>query len=156
MNRLKTLLTIAVSLASTPVLAGQVRVPMVDKGLATFYVPARIEGLQQQVDFMVDTGSGYVTINEKTLKRLKTRGNVEYVKDLVGVLADGSELHVPVYRLARLDVGSCAIENVEAAVFPGKTRNILGLSALSKAAPFVFSIDPAELVLTCHPRGQSL
>lgn len=156
MTRLKTFLTITALLASAPVLAGQkVRVPMMDKGLATFYVPARIEGVGE-VEFMVDTGSGYVTINQQTLNRLKARGGVRYVKQLVGVLADGSELHVPVYRLARLDVGTCVIKDVDAAVFPGKTRNILGLSALSKAAPFVFSVDPAELVLTCNGAAQQL
>jgi hypothetical protein len=37
---------------------------------------------------------------------------------------------------------------VEAAVFPGKTRQILGLSALKKAAPFIFSMDPPNLVLS--------
>ena len=33
-------------------------------------------------------------------------------------------------------------------MFPGKTRQILGLSALRQAAPFIFSLNPPELVLS--------
>ena len=32
-------------------------------------------------------------------------------------------------------------------MFPGKTRQILGLSALRQAAPFIFSMNPPKLVL---------
>ncbi len=126
-----------------------VHVPMKDKGVSTFYVSGDIQGVGP-VEFMVDTGSGYTTINEETLAKLKKESNVRYVKDLTGVLADGSELVVPVYAIKHMRIGkSCQLDNVEAAVFPGKTRHILGLSALSKAAPFIFSVNPAELVLTC-------
>jgi hypothetical protein len=46
---------------------------------------------------------------------------------------------VPIYRLAAITIGNdCHFHNVEAAVFPGDTRNILGLSALNKACPFFF------------------
>jgi len=37
---------------------------------------------------------------------------------------------------------------VEAVVFPGKTRQILGLSALRQAAPLIFSLNPPKLVLS--------
>lgn len=125
-----------------------VRVPMQDKGVATFYVPGQIQGVGE-VEFMVDTGSGYTTINEETLSKLQNRGEAEFVKELTGVLADGSEMVVPVYSIRQMSIGNnCTLENVEAAVFPGKTRQILGLSALSRAAPFIFSVKPAELVLS--------
>lgn len=125
-----------------------VRVPMQDKGVATYYVPGEIQGVGT-VEFMVDTGSGYTTINEETLSKLKARGDARFVKKLTGILADGSEMVVPVYSISRINIGNnCMLENVEAAVFPGKTRQILGLSALSRAAPFIFSIQPAELVLS--------
>lgn len=130
-----------------------VHVPMEDKGVSTFYVSGEIQGVGP-VEFMVDTGSGYMTINEVTLAKLKKENNARYVKDLTGVLADGSEMVVPVYAIKRMRIGkTCEIDNVEAAVFPGKTRHILGLSALSKASPFIFSVNPAELVLTCGARA---
>ncbi len=72
-----------------------------------------------------------------------------YLRDLIGVLANGDEIRVPVYALAFVRIGGiCVLENVEAAVFPGSTRQILGLSALLKAAPFIFSTDPPKLELS--------
>jgi len=124
------------------------RVVMTEKSAATFYVPAEITGYGS-VELMVDTGSGYMTINENTLSILQHNGHARYVKQLQGVLADGTELIVPVYAISAINIGdNCLIKDVEAAVFPGNSRQILGLSALRKTAPFVFSVDPPELMLS--------
>ncbi len=123
-------------------------VPMRDGGAATFYVDAHVEGAGE-MDFMVDTGSGYLTINEQTLSALQNEDRASYLYDLQAVLADGSEIVVPVYRIESMSIGGrCSLFDVEAAVFPGATRQILGLSALKKAAPFIFSFDPPNLVLS--------
>ena len=142
-------LALGLTLVSTPVLAGEfdVTVPMYDKGRATYYVNAQVADLGAS-EFMVDTGSGYVTINEQTLTALQERKQARYVKELRAILANGSELIIPVYAINQLRIGNCTIRNVEAAVFPARTRQILGLSALNKAAPFTFSVDPPELVLS--------
>lgn len=113
----------------------------------TFYVEGRIAGLGQ-VDLMVDTGSGYTTINEEMLAQLKSVGSVRYVKELRGRLANGSEIEVPVYAIEALSVGGCWVKDVEAAVFPGSTRAILGLNVLQRTAPFIFSFEPPRLVLS--------
>jgi predicted aspartyl protease len=120
---------------------------MHDKGLATYYVHAQVADLGMS-EFMVDTGSGYLTINEQTLVALQERQQAQYVKQLRAVLANGAELIIPVYAINQLRIGNCTIRNVEAAVFPARTRQILGLSALNKAAPFTFSVDPPELMLS--------
>lgn len=120
---------------------------MYDKGLATYYVNAQVADLGMS-EFMVDTGSGYLTINEQTLTALQERKQAQYVKELRAILANGTELVIPVYAINQLRIGSCTIRDVEAAVFPARTRQILGLSALNKAAPFTFSVDPPELVLS--------
>ncbi len=120
---------------------------MHDKGMATYYVNAQIADLGIS-EFMVDTGSGYLTINEQTLSTLQERKQARYVKELRAILANGTELIIPVYAINQLRIGGCTLRNVEAAVFPARTRQILGLSALNKAAPFTFSIDPPELVLS--------
>ncbi|BCO31852.1 hypothetical protein TspCOW1_19550 [Thiohalobacter sp. COW1] len=126
-----------------------VRIPMQERSAATFYVSAEIAGLGAS-DFLVDTGSGYMTINEVTLAALQETGQAEYLKDLSGILANGERMRVPVYRIERLAIGGrCELRDVEAAVFPGKSRQILGLSVLTRTAPFVFSTDPAELRLSC-------
>lgn len=124
------------------------RIAMEERSAATFYVSVQLGGYGTEA-LMVDTGSGYMTINEATLDALKREGAARYVKQLQGVLADGSELEVPVYTIARVAIGgSCWLRDVEAAVFPGASRQILGLSALRKAAPFIFSVEPPELVLS--------
>jgi predicted aspartyl protease len=123
-------------------------VPMTLKGSKTFYVSGRMAGIES-AEFMVDTGSSYMTINQATLDKLQTDGQVVYLRDLTGVLANGEELVVPVYRIPRMILGnSCELSDVEAAVFPGNTRQILGLSVLRRTAPFMFSIDPPGLHLS--------
>jgi len=151
-------LAVGLALVSTPLLGDEfgVTVPMHDKGRATYYVNARIADLGTS-EFMVDTGSGYLTINEKTLNALQERKQAQYVKELRAILANGTELVIPVYAIDALHIGTCTIRNVEAAVFPGRTRQILGLSALNKAAPFTFSVDPPELVLSnCAEKREAL
>lgn len=123
-------------------------VPMRESIGATFYVPGQIDGLGD-VEMLVDTGSGYFAINETALALLRQQGKAQYVKTLTGVLANGHEMQVPVYSIARLTIGaSCAVNDVHAAVFPGNTRYILGLSALQRIAPFSFSVDPPQLALS--------
>jgi predicted aspartyl protease len=135
-------------LAANMVLASSYKtIPMNQKRLATYYVQASLEG-SGEVEFMVDTGAGYTTINEHTLERLKQAGSAEYVGQLTGVMADGSQHELPVYRIKQLVLGEdCVLKDVEAAIFPRNTRMLLGLSALEKAAPFVFSTNPPRLSL---------
>ncbi len=123
------------------------QIPMHNKGTATFYVSGYINDTVAS-DFLVDTGSGYVTINTQTLKKLNDDGSAKFIKKIYAVMADGSETVVSVYQLATLKLGdNCVIHNVEAAVMPGSTPNILGLSALKKVAPFSMSISPPSLTL---------
>ncbi len=132
------------------------RVPMRHGNAATFYVAGHLGGAGD-TEFMVDTGSGYVTINEVTLAALKDTGRARYSRDLRGILADGRELIVPVYVIQSLTIGeTCRLRDVEAAVFPGATRQILGLSALKKTAPFTFSFDPPRLTLSNCPGTEAL
>lgn len=128
------------------------RIPMLDKGAATFYVQSNIEGFGV-VDLMVDTGSGYMTINEQTLAVLQDQGRAKFVKQLSGVMADGTRKIVPVYVLTSVNIGGeCVINNIEAAVFPGNTRHILGLNALKQVAPFGIAVEPPTLLLSnCRP-----
>ena len=123
-------------------------IPMKNTGAATYSVPCSISGYGD-IDMMVDTGSSYMTINEQMLRVLKAKGLATYVKKLDAQMADGSRMVVPVYRLASVNLGGrCKLNNVEAAILPGTPRNLLGLSVLNKAGPFIFSINPPELVLS--------
>jgi predicted aspartyl protease len=135
---------------SLPVFAEQynIAVPIHEKGAATFYLKGKLGSLDY-ADFMVDTGSGYLVINQESLAKLKKAGQAGYVKDIKGILANGKEFIVPVWRVSSLTISEqCVLHDVEAAVFPGRTRQILGLTALRKAAPFILSFDPPQIVLS--------
>lgn len=123
-------------------------VPMHLKGANTFYISGQI-GTMAPTEFMVDTGSSYMTINEETLAILKLTEEPLYLRDLTGILANGDQMKVPVYAVSKVRLGeSCMLEEVEVAVFPGNTRQIVGLSVLTRAAPFVFSTNPPQLQLS--------
>jgi len=143
-------LALSAILTASPagVMADAVTVPMKDKGADTFYVDVHVEGVGN-IDYLVDTGAGYMTINEDTLAVLQARDKATYVRRLRGILADGSTLVVPVYRIDSINIGGvCKIDDVEAAVFPSASRSLLGLSALRKAAPLMFSIEPPILQMS--------
>ena len=127
-------------------------VPMEERNAKTFYVQGQIAGIGA-VDFLVDTGSSYNTIDEHSLAVLQSQGRARFVKDLMGVLANGQRERVAVYRLDVIRLGdNCELHDVEAAVFPGRTRHILGLSGLRKAGNFTFSFEPPQLVFSsCLP-----
>lgn len=116
--------------------------------LDTYYVSIGVAGTQPE-DYLVDTGAGYMTITSETLERLQQNGGAVWVGQLDGRMADGTTLRVPVYRLSHITIGhSCRIRDVDAAVLPGAKRGLFGLSALRKASPFQFSIDPPTLTLS--------
>lgn len=151
MKPINAISALAVFCVATSVCASGIstQIPMTLKGSKTFYVWGGIAGIEP-TEFMVDTGSSYLTINQITLNKLKSRGQeVGYLRDLIAVLANGDELVMPVYKIPRIVLGNrCELFDVEAVVFPGSTRQILGLSVLRKAAPFMFSVDPPELQLS--------
>ncbi len=126
-------------------------VPINKKGFTTYYVSGSING-SGTTDFLVDTGSGYSAINEATLDKLKIQGKAEFMKNVSATLANGSNVTLPVYKISSINIGGeCDIYNVEAVVLPGRMRNILGLSALEKTAPFAISVNPPKLLLSHCP-----
>lgn len=150
MCRFACILCLLLAGAAPPAIAGQfgTTIDMDAKNGVTFYVPGLITGLGA-IDWMVDTGSSYMTINEDILALLKEQGQAQFVKRLRGRLADGSELEVPVYLIDAISIGdACWLRDVEVAVFPGNTRPILGLNVLQRTAPFIFSFEPPQLVLS--------
>ncbi len=122
-------------------------IPMQIENNHNFYVQSSIKGAGY-TSLLVDTGSGYSTITETTLRELQKSGNAIYLRKLKGVMADGSVRKVSIYRISAINIGEkCQIRDIEVAVFPTGTRQILGLNTLSKVAPFTFSINPPSLTL---------
>jgi hypothetical protein len=123
-------------------------VPLHSVGTATYYVGGNIEGYGS-TQLLIDTGSSYSTISEQTLEILVDKGTARYLKTLHGTLANGKVMTVPVYLVSGINIGGkCFIREIEVAVFPARIRPVLGLSALRKVAPFVFSLNPPNLGLS--------
>lgn len=115
----------------------------------TYYVDGALRGYGD-LRMLVDTGSSYLVISETVLGRLMESDNARYSRELHGIMADGSARIIPVYRISALRLGQdCWVHDVEAAVFPGQTRAILGMNVLMQVAPFTFSAEPAELGVRC-------
>ncbi len=145
---LKTIaLTIALLIGS-PAHAGDftTAVPLIEKGTETYYVTASVGAAR--FDLLVDTGAGFTALNSQLIDELEASGHARQIGLVEGVMANGDTYELPVYMISSLNIGGCIIRDFEAAQMPAGTRNLLGLSALKKAAPFAFSIEPAELRLS--------
>jgi predicted aspartyl protease len=146
---MKKLLIALFSLASSWAVAEPVEqlIPMQISGASTYYINTEIPGAGQY-SMLVDTGSAYSVINEETLASLNSSGDVKFIKQLRGRMADGSEKLVPLYRIAAINLGgSCLIRDVDVAILNGNSRQIIGISTLMRAAPFGMSFDPPMLSL---------
>ncbi len=124
------------------------KVPLIDPGTGTFYVASRLDG-ELTVPMLVDTGASFSSIGREVLERLQRRGQVDFVGEQQGRLADGRTITVPLYRIRRLRIGDrCEVENVQIAVFPTADRAILGLNVLTRLSPFGIATDPPRLILS--------
>lgn len=100
-------------------------------------------------EFLVDTGSGYVTVSKATFREISKQPGTEYLRTIRGALANGNVIKLPIYRVARFSIGTqCDLVDVEVAVMPGKSANILGINALQQKQPFALQFDPPQLLLT--------
>jgi len=149
MNNLLLLLILVMML---PVSASSDQViPMSQHKSGTFYVDVIVADQPRQ-KFVVDTGASHVTISHRTLKKLLNKKQALFVRSMKGILADGSNIDVPVYKVTSLEIaGVCRFNDVEVAVIKSDTRSVLGLSVLSRAAPFVFNLSPPQLKLSNCP-----
>jgi predicted aspartyl protease len=123
-------------------------VPMQQQKSGNFYVQGVLSD-EVATEFLVDTGSGYVSLSKTTFSRLKDRPGTEYVREIVGAMANGELVRVPIYRIATLSLSEqCVLADVEVAVFPGTRRDILGLSALRRVEPFALRLSPPVLMVS--------
>jgi clan AA aspartic protease (TIGR02281 family) len=130
-------------------------VPMQQQKSGNYYVHGVLsDGVE--TDFLVDTGSGYVSLSKNTFSRLERQNGTEYLRDILGAMANGKVVKVPVYRVATLTLGACVLADVEVAVFPGSARDILGLSALRRIEPFAMQLDPPVLMVSDCTVGAAL
>ena len=129
-----------------------VLVPMIDSGTGNFSVAASF-GDAPSAEFLVDTGAGITTISRSLFRTLQRTRKLEPVRRVGARLADGRLRALDVYRIDDFRLGDqCTLGAIEVAVMANDGRNILGMSALAKAAPFGLHLDPAALAVT-HCQG---
>ena len=123
------------------------QVPLEQAAGGSLYVNAEAGGIS--ASFLVDTGAGLVTVSEALFDQLRARGAVREVRRVAARLANNRLQALTVYEVDRFRIGEyCEIGPVEVAVMPGAGRNLLGLSALGRAAPFTVSMAPPALLLS--------
>lgn len=100
-------------------------------------------------DFLVDTGSGFVSITAALFTTIRRLPGTQYLREIRGTMANGTTQRVKIYRVAKLALAdACVLHDIEVAVMPGANRNILGLSALRHVAPFALELNPPRLLLS--------
>jgi predicted aspartyl protease len=133
----------------TPAFAYQSEIPLEAVKAGTFYVKASLGG-QVATDLLLDTGSGYVSLSKRTFDQIKHESSTIFQRNITGVMANGSAVSVPVYRIGELKLTSeCVLYDIEVAVFSNTSRDILGLNALMQIQPFTLQLDPPVMTATC-------
>lgn len=123
-------------------------VPLEQRESGQYYVHAVLAG-GVETDFLVDTGSGYVALSKETFDRVRRTPGTKFVREIVGAMANGRLMKVPIYTVTELAISPhCRLADVEVAVFPSGARDILGLSALRRVEPFAMHFSPPELRLS--------
>ena len=126
----------------------QFNIPITQHGSGNYYISGGIEK-NNDVQFLVDTGAGMVTLTEQTFKSFTGKTRNEPTRRIAVRMADGRTKAVNVYTLEHLVLGNnCDIGPLDVAVIPGASNNILGLDILKKAAPFAIYTSPPSLALS--------
>ena len=99
--------------------------------------------------FLLDTGAAMVTVSEGLYRQLKKVTETRQLRTVAGRMADGRYKQFPVYEIKGLTLGdSCDLQTLEVLVVGGKGRNLLGLNALERVAPFTMSLAPPALLIS--------
>lgn len=145
-------------LVGTGSLAGaadfSVEIPLTRHASGNFYVAGDIGGVHST--FLVDTGSGLTTVSERTLDALRRVSPVERVGRVAARMASGRLKKVDLYRVEHFRIGdTCDLGAIDVAVLSRDETGIIGLDALTRAAPFAFHVDPPRLAVSgCANLGQ--
>jgi len=124
-------------------------VPLEDEG-GTFVVPVTINDTIE-LKFTIDSGAADVTIPSdvaSTLVRAGTISAADYVGSKTFVLADGSEVPSPEFRIRSLRVGTLVLHDVVASITNDKGSLLLGQSFLTRLKGW--SVDNTRHVLVLN------
>ncbi len=114
--------------------------------VATYYTQVALNGIVGT--YLVDTGAGRTIVSHKIFQALSELGELRLVGKIAGHQANGELLKGTRYRVQHMHIGNCYMEEMVIAYFPDIDQNILGMSSLEEAAPFVFDPGNDRLILT--------
>lgn len=138
------ILWVAGMLLTTAVVASEQAVPLDQSAGGTLYLEATLESAVT-ASFLLDTGSGLLTLNKATFEALTKGRKLEQTGKSAARLANGKILTVSQYQLSSIRIGqACELGPVEVAVMPGG-NNILGINTLLKAAPMTITAESVTL-----------
>lgn len=121
-------------------------VPLTQTGSGGFELHGELGGVGGE--FLLDTGASMVTINRSLFREIQKVNRLEKVRSVGARLASGKVQLLDVYRAEEFTIGAgCNLGPVEFAVVERGGRNLLGMNALSQAAPFTISMSPPQLDL---------
>jgi len=148
-HNLSRILLLMVICQSSLVRAELSDIPLEAVQAGTFYVRGILDGVVD-TDLLLDTGSGYVSLSKRTFDQIKHDASTVFQRHITGVMANGSSISVPIYRIGALRLSSnCVLTDIEVAVFNNTSRDILGLNALKQIQPFTLQLDPPVMSATC-------
>jgi predicted aspartyl protease len=116
----------------------------------SYFVPVSVNGLPP-MGFLLDTGADAVALPAEvvlTLWRTGTLQSSDFIGNRVYVLADGSKLPSPTFRIGELRVGRHVIHNVEGNFNSALTEPLLGGSFLSRFAQWRIDNQRQLLILS--------
>ncbi len=116
-------------------------------GAGSYTVTGTLGGVSGE--FLLDTGASMITVSREFFEAMAAQSKPKLARQVGARLASGRVRTVDVYELPTLELGSdCVVGPVEVAVMPRGGRNLLGMSALTQAAPFAVSASPPVLALS--------
>ena len=121
-------------------------VPLQPSGSGSFTVTATLAGVE--ADFLLDTGASMVTLTRDVFEQVRARGGVSEAGQVAARTASGRLETLYTYRVEKFTLGECQLGPLEVAVLKRGGRNLLGMSALSRSAPFAVSTTPPALGLS--------
>lgn len=124
-------------------------IPLISKGLR-LAVKTVING-QNEAELIIDTGSSFTIISEKTARRLRLHDLGGAPRFPVSTVAGEAWLRLVVFE--SVNIGGAMARNVEGAVSPHLGKDVDGVIGLSFLNDFVYKIDGRKKELTLKRLG---
>lgn len=123
--------------------------------LLVFLISCKAEGIfyhgyigNQKINFLVDTGSSYTVLSQKTFNKLD-KTLFEYKGKVAVRTAAGNVYKLPYYIVKNFRIGLCKTIDIEIIVIDNHGTNLLGVEALKKLSPFSIYFEPPIMTVSC-------